>query len=110
MRRLFSEVECDVLRCQLYRPFRAVYRIDLRGSSGEGIDRKSPGVTERVEYCLAFCIAADQFAVLALVDEKACFLSLLPVYPEQAAILQYRVLCLGRFSPQVAVLCTEPAL
>ena len=98
-----AEVEFHVLVGELYGPLRRIDGAYLYGSSGHGPDREPSRIAESVEYVAARGVAAQQGAVLTLVEEESRLLSLLPVDLELESVFGYDVRLGVRVPEQISV-------
>ena len=59
------------------------------GSPSHSIDAETACIPKHIEYLSTFGILPHQFAVFALINEKAGLLALHPVHMEAVSILQH---------------------
>ncbi len=101
--RVVAEVEAHVLVGEVHGALRRVHRAHLARTARQGVDGESARVAEGVEHRAACGVAHHQLAVLALVEEEARFLPLLPIDQELPAVFVHDVRLAVGSSPQVAV-------
>ena len=105
-----AEVEHHVFGGECHGAFGGVHRAYLSGAARHGVDRESARVTEGVEHRAAFGVAFHQFAVFALVEEKARLLAFLPVYEEFLAVFRHDVRFVVGAAPQITVHGAQPGV
>src|SRR5450759_44183 len=72
-------VQGQVLFCPFNGLFRAVDRMYQGGTAFQGINRKCPGITKRIQYFFIFRIKLCKHTVTPLVKKKSRFLTSFPV-------------------------------
>ena len=98
-----AEVELHILLGKLHGTLRCIHRANLHSTSRSCINRETTSVAECVEYGTSLRVVLHQLAVLSLVEEETCLLTLLPVYEELLAILLHDVCLVVALAPDVAI-------
>ena len=83
---VIGEIELRIGTGQFDGLFAAIHRVYQRGTAPQRVDRETACIAEHIEYSASAGILLQQAAVFALVNEKACFLPVQPVYVEAQSV------------------------